>query len=86
MNSSQAVVDRLRTEFLEMAGMRLTAQPVQRLCGLERALRQSALDSLVDARFRRVTRDGQYARAIQRGDSRPSATRAGLDAMLVRAS
>ncbi len=86
MNGSRAVVDRLRAEFLGMACRRLTAPQVRRLCGLERALCQSALDSLVDARFLRVTRDGQYACVIQAGGSRPSATRAGLDAMLVRAS
>ena len=31
----KTVLTRLRAEYLEMPGMRLTAQQVQRLCGVE---------------------------------------------------
>ena len=56
------VVNRLRAEFLEMPGLRLTSVQVQRLCGVERTLCQLALDSLVDAKFLSVKPDGVYGR------------------------
>ena len=48
-----------------MPGMHLKPEQVQRLCGVERALCQTVLDSLVDARFLRVSADGQYARVTR---------------------
>jgi hypothetical protein len=36
---------RLRAEYLDMPGLRLTREQVQRLCGLERTTCQSALDA-----------------------------------------
>jgi len=53
---------RLRAEFLEMPGLRLTPDQVQRLCGVERTMCQMVLDVLVDEEFLGVTLDGQYAR------------------------
>jgi hypothetical protein len=59
-------LNRLRAEFLQMPGMHLTPEQVQRLCGVERGLCQALLDSLVDAKFLRVSPDGRYARVTDR--------------------
>ena len=63
MRTSHNVLTRLRAEYLEMPGLRLTPEQVQRLCGIERMICQSALDSLVDAKFLCVKADGKYARS-----------------------
>jgi hypothetical protein len=56
------LLTRIRGEYLEMPGLRLTLEQAQRLCGVERMLCKMVLDSLVDAKFLRVTSDGHYAR------------------------
>jgi hypothetical protein len=55
-------VNRLRAEFVEMPGLRLTSLQVQRLCGVERTLCQLALDSLVEAKFLYMKPDGSTGR------------------------
>lgn len=62
MRTIDDVIDRLRAEYLEMPGLRLKAEQVQRLCGIERTICQMGLDSLVDAKFLCVMH-GQYARS-----------------------
>jgi len=59
----QRTLERLRGEFLEMPGLRLTAKQVQRLCGVEPTLCKPILDALVDVKFLCVKSDGSYARA-----------------------
>jgi hypothetical protein len=68
-------IERIRGEFLEMPGLRLTAAQVARLCGLDRTNCQGVLDALVDARFLRVSTDGTYTRLIdgKMTDPRPAA-------------
>ena len=56
-----AMLNRVRAEYLEMPGLRLTPEQTGRLCGVERALCQSVLDGLVVEKFWCVT-DGRYAR------------------------
>jgi hypothetical protein len=46
-----AAIDRLRAEFMEMPGLRLTSERVQRLCGVERMVCQTVLDELVKTKF-----------------------------------
>ena len=58
--SREQILDRLRGEFREMPGMRLTVEQVQRLCGIEPALCKLALETLVEAKFSRVGSDGTY--------------------------
>jgi len=53
---------RLRAEFLEMPGLRLKPNQVQRLCGVERTICQMVLDALVHEQFLCVRSDGHYAR------------------------
>jgi hypothetical protein len=64
MRTIHDVLARLRGEYLEMPGLRLTAEQVQRLCGIERMLCQSILDRLVDGAFLSVNPDGTYARLM----------------------
>jgi hypothetical protein len=52
---------RIRAEYLEMPGLRLTQEQVQRLCGVDRAVCKAVLDSLVEAKFLCVRADGTYA-------------------------
>ena len=51
MRTIEDALNRLRAEFLEMPGMHLKPEQVERLCGVERGLCQTVLDSLVDAKF-----------------------------------
>jgi hypothetical protein len=76
MRTIEDALDRLRAEFLEMPGMHLRPEQVQRLCGVERGLCQTVLDSLVNARFLCVTADGQYARVTDGEMSRYRSARA----------
>ena len=55
------LLNRVRAEYLEMPGLRLTCQQMQRLCGIERTVCQMVLDSLVDKQFLCVRPDGHYA-------------------------
>ena len=57
------IIERIRGEFLEMPGLRLTPAQAQRLCGVDQAFCQAVLDALVDARFLAVNRVGMYTRA-----------------------
>lgn len=58
----QRALHRIRTDFLEMPGMRLTPEQVQRLSAVDGTTCQAILDELVQARFLRVGPDRRYAR------------------------
>jgi hypothetical protein len=60
--SHNVMVARIHAEFLEMPGLRLTLAQAQRLCGVERAMCQAALRTLVESNFLCVKHDGTYAR------------------------
>ena len=62
MKKAHDLVERVRAEYLEMPGMRLTLEQVQRLCGVERTMCQMVLDLLADEKFLCVKSDGHYAR------------------------
>jgi hypothetical protein len=55
-------IERLRAEFLEMPGLRLSVVQVRRLCSVDETMCQDVLDALVDVKFLRVNPDGTYAR------------------------
>jgi hypothetical protein len=61
--ATQDVVARIRGEYLDMPGMRLTIGQAQRLCGVDQTLCKAVLDSLVAAKFLCVRSDGIYARS-----------------------
>jgi hypothetical protein len=78
MKTTQDVISRIRAEFLEMPGMKLTRQQVQRFCGIESTLCQAVLDALVDERFLSVRPDGSYGRLTEGDVSRPRQAKAAL--------
>lgn len=67
----QQAFDRIRAEFVEMPGMRLTPEQVQRLSGVDRAVCKAVLDDLVRAGFLCIGPGGSYARSTDTSTSRP---------------
>jgi hypothetical protein len=65
MRTVQGVLNRLRAEYLEMPGLQLKPEQVQRLCGIERTMCQLVLDSLLESKFLCVKSDGRYARLTE---------------------
>jgi hypothetical protein len=57
------IIERIRGEYLEMPGLRLTPQQAQRLCGVDQTVCKAVLDALVDAQFLAVNVHGMYTRA-----------------------
>jgi DNA-binding GntR family transcriptional regulator len=64
--SHDALLKRIRAEFLEMPGLRLTREQMQRLCGVEETPCQRVLDLLVGMKFLCVKPNGAYARVTDR--------------------
>jgi hypothetical protein len=60
MQRLQDVVRRVRGEFLEMPGLRLTPQQARRLWRLDEVACEKVLGALVDDRFLAKTRDGAF--------------------------
>lgn len=54
--------DRIRGEFLEMPGLRLTPQQASRLWAVDGATSHDMLDRLVSSGFLTRTREGAYLR------------------------
>ena len=63
VTSDPPVVQRIKAEFLEMPGLKLTPAQAQRLWNLNRVTCEGLLGQLVDARFLHRTRDGAFVRA-----------------------
>jgi hypothetical protein len=65
--------ERIRAEFSEMPGMRLTPDQVERLSGVDRAVCQCVLDDLVRAKFLSRLPNGSYGRRseMSRSESVP---------------
>src|SRR6202008_2028807 len=61
MTVPQDIVERVRSEYLEMPGMRLTPRQLQRLCGIGPSVCDAVLESMVASRFLTVKPDGTYA-------------------------
>ncbi len=74
----EQLLERLRAEYLEMPGLRLTAAQIQRLCGVEPTLCQLVLDLMVDAKFLCLKSDGAYARLTEGEISRSRVAKADL--------
>jgi hypothetical protein len=58
----QDALDRIRGEFLEMPGLRLTDRQAQKLLGLDAELCATLIAELMEARFLFRTRDGSFMR------------------------
>jgi hypothetical protein len=54
------LIPRIRGEYLEMPGLRLTPVQAQRLWGLTTAECEALMAALLDARFLRRTQDGSF--------------------------
>ncbi len=59
----EAVLRRVRAEFHEMPGLRLTPAQATRLWGLEREACHRVIDALIDSSFLRWTPNGAVIRA-----------------------
>jgi len=59
---ADALLHRIRGEFVEMPGLRLTLQQAARLWHLDQTLVTALLGALVEARFLARTPDGAYKR------------------------
>ena len=57
------VLRRVRAEFLEMPGLRLTRAQARRLWALDDAVCEAVLAALVDARFLVESRNASFMRA-----------------------
>jgi hypothetical protein len=60
-----ALVDRVKAEFNEMPGLRLTVAQATRLWGLERGLCLTVVETLVRTSFLRWGHGGTIVRAVQ---------------------
>jgi len=69
---------RIRGEYREMPGMRLTLEQAQRLWGLDRRTCEKALGSLVEERFLTRGADGAYGRPSDVHAPRPQMAKADL--------
>jgi hypothetical protein len=78
MRTIHTVIQRVRAEYLEMPGLRLKAEQLQRLCGIERTMCEAVLEQLVSAKFLCVKPDGQYARLTEGNFPHPHAAKADL--------
>lgn len=67
----QRVLERLRAEYLEMPGMKLRIEQVQRLCGIEQTMCKLVLDALVKTSFLCLKSDGTYVRLTEGSSPRP---------------
>jgi hypothetical protein len=74
----KAVLKRIRAEYLEMPGLRLTLEQAERLCGVERTLCKMVLDALVDVMFLCMKLDGTYGRLTDGEVPRPRPAKADL--------
>jgi hypothetical protein len=61
--ATDALLSRVRGEYLEMPGLRLTEQQAQRLWGLDCDACRQVLEALTATRFLCRAPDGSYARA-----------------------
>lgn len=56
--AQEETLRRVRAEFLEMPGLKLTVAQAQRLWGVDRSTCEAVIDELTTSRFLSRTRDG----------------------------
>lgn len=76
----EQLLQRVRCEYLEMPGLRLTCRQAQRLWGLDASICTTLLNTLVASKFLIQRADGNYVRATEGTASwpRPQVAKAGL--------
>jgi hypothetical protein len=80
--ASAELVRRIKGEFLEMPGLRLTEAQARRLWGLDAAGCSVLLATLVDAQFLFRTRDGAFMRTEHLDDVQEALTRRATSAAI----
>jgi hypothetical protein len=78
MSPPEKLLARIRAEYLEMPGLCLTLEQMQRLCGVDRTLCEFVVNSLVEAKFLCLKSTGAYGRLTDGGLVHPRAAKAGL--------
>lgn len=73
------LIQRIRAEYLEMPGIALRPEQVQRLCGVDGTVCQSVLEALVESGFLSRRADGAYGRDRSPDISRARQAKAGLE-------
>jgi hypothetical protein len=77
------IVQRVRAEYLEMPGLTLRPEQVQRLCGVDSTVCQSVLEALVESGFLSRRQDGGYGRHRSPDISRARQAKAGLESSVL---
>jgi hypothetical protein len=80
------VLQRIRSEYLEMPGLSLTANQIQRLCAIESEVCGIAIDALVSAGFLSMRPGGAYGRFRNPDVARVRAAKVNLDGGFVTAT
>jgi len=73
-------IERVRAEYLEMPGLRLTSEQLARLCGIDRGMCDLVLEALIDRKVLALGSDGRYGRLTGGESIRPRRARADLAA------
>lgn len=73
------LIQRIRAEYLEMPGIALRPEQVQRLCGVDITVCESVLEVLVESGFLSRRADGAYGRDRSPDISRARQAKAGLE-------
>jgi hypothetical protein len=79
------ILQRIRAEYLEMPGLTLRPEQVQRLCGVDRNLCETALAMLVESGFLSVRPDGAYGRFKNPDIARARPAKASLEPSVLSA-
>ena len=70
--SADGLIERVKTEFLEMPGLKLTGAQAQRLWALDATSCSALLETLVNTNVLFKTRDGAFMRIDRAAPVRPS--------------
>lgn len=79
------ILQRIRSEYLEMPGLSLRPEQVQRLCGVDRTACESVLETLVESGFLSKRPDGAYGRHRNPDISRARPAKASLETSVANA-
>ena len=80
--AARVALERIRAEYLEMPGLKLKIEQVQRLWGIEQSMCTEVLDSLVKAKFLCLKADGTYVRLTEGSIPLPRPVKAALTSTL----
>ena len=73
------ILQRIKSEYIEMPGLTLRPEQVQRLCGVDGAACQTVLEALVESGFLSKRFDGAYGRYRNPDISRARQAKAGIE-------